>query len=128
MTQDAAKDSPWDLLDRRAIDDLVAKDGAERVLGALANDDPAPDARLLSMRDLAVAGNIMKLREETRTLQSWAERHGMRRLVNALVELDRVLDLPQRGQAILQAQALTRFMVLHVAEDLAAFKRAVSSV
>jgi hypothetical protein len=120
-------DTPWDVLDRRAIDDLVAKDGAERVLGALMSDDPDPETRVRTMRELAIAGNIPKLRRETQAFQAWAGQHGLRRLGNALVELDRVLDLPQRGQAVLQAQALTRFIDQHLGEDLAAFKRAVSS-
>jgi len=121
------EDTTWDVLDRRAIDDLVAKDGAERVLGALMSDTPAPEDRVRRMVDLAVAGNIVELRHETQTLQAWAERHGLRRLINAVVELDRVLDLPQRGQAVLQAQALTRFIRQNLSNDLAAFKRVVSS-
>jgi len=121
------EDTTWDVLDRRAIDDLVAKDGAERVLGALMSDTPAPEDRVRRMVDLAVAGNIAELRHETQTLQAWAERHGLRRLINAVVELDRVLDLPQRGQAVLQAQALTRFIRQNLSNDLAAFKRVVSS-
>lgn len=128
MDQDTAKSNTWDLLDRRTIDDLVAAKGAEVVLGAIMNEDPAPESRMRRMRDLAVAGNIVQLRSETQTFQAWAEQHGLRRLINALVELDRVLELPARGQAILQAQALTRFMAQHLAEDIAAFKHAVSSV
>jgi len=127
MSEDTAKDTTWDVLDRRTVDDLVAKDGADRVLGALMSDDPAPEDRVQLMVELAVAGNIPALRHETQTFQAWAERHGLRRLINALVELDRVLDLSQRGQAVLQAQALTRFIRQNLSHDIAAFKRAVSS-
>lgn len=121
------EDFTWDLLDRRAVDDLVAKDGAEHVLGALMSEDPDPESRARQMCALAVAGNILSLTREARAFQAWAERHGLRRQVNALVELDRVLALPERGQAILQAQALTRFIEQNLAADIATFKRAVTS-
>ncbi len=120
-------DITWDMLDRRVIDDLVAADGAERVLGALMTDTPEPETRALRMCELAVAGNIQELNRQTQDFQAWAEHHGLRRLVNTLIELDRVLGLPQRGQAILQAQALTRFIAQNLDEDLDAFKRAVTS-
>ena len=116
-----------DILDRRAIDDLVADKGRERVLGGLMSDDPTPEDRARLMAQLAVDGNILQLRNETASFQRWAEAHGFRRLINTLIELDRVLALSERGQAILQAQALTRHIVRTLNDDIQTFKRAVAA-
>jgi len=70
---------------------------------------------------------FQRKKKNTATFKSWSNEHGFRRLSNILIELERVLELPARGQAILQAQALTRFIILHLDKDIAAFKRAVSS-
>jgi len=117
----------WDLLDRRAIKDLVSRDGADNVLGNLAEDSSTPEAQALSLKDLAIAGEIPALKEKTSIFKAWSEEHGLRRLSNILVELERVLELPARGQAILQAQALTRFILLHLQTDITALKRAISA-
>lgn len=117
----------WDVLDRRAIDDLVGDGGAERVLGALMSDTPSPEDRARQMAALAVSGDISKLKAENHALQTWAEKHGLKRLGNMLIELDRVLALPARGQAILQAQALTRLIQRTLEDDIKAFKRAVAA-
>ncbi len=122
-----ADTATWDILDRRTIDDLRADGVPARILGAMISDDPTPEDRAQRMTELAVAGNVPKLRAETHDFQAWAENHGLRRLVNALVELDRVLTLPQRGQAILQAQALTRHIQRTLGDDIAVFKRAISA-
>ncbi|MGJ3258318.1 MAG: hypothetical protein ACFE0S_01835 [Rhodospirillales bacterium] len=122
-----ADTATWDILDRRTIDDLRADGAPERILGAMMSDEPTPEDRARRMTELAVAGNVQKLRVETHDFQTWAENHGLRRLVNALVELDRVLALPERGQAILQAQALTRHIQRTLDGDIAAFKRAITS-
>lgn len=117
----------WDLLDRRTIKDLVSRDGADKVLSSLEEMPITPEAQALSLKDLAIAGDIMGLKEKTSTFKTLSDELGLRRLSNILVELERVLDLPARGQAILQAQALTRFILLHLETDIAALKRAVSS-
>jgi len=117
----------WDLLDPRTIKDLVSRDGAGKVLSSLEEMATTPEAQALSLKDLAIAGDIMGLKENTSSFKAWSDEHGLRRLSNILVELERVLDLPARGQAILQAQALTRFILIHLETDIAALKRAVSS-
>ena len=122
-----ADTATWDILDRRAIDDLVGEKGRERVLGGLMSDDPTPEDRARRMAQLAVDGNIPQLRNETASFQRWAEKHGFKRLQNTLVELDRVLSLSERGQAILQAQALTRHIARTLGDDIQAFKRAVAA-
>ena len=127
MPDTEANDIIWDLLDRRAVNDLVARDGADRVLGALMGSALSPKAQAQTLSDLAVEGNVPAQKKNTATFKSWSNEHGFRRLSNILIELERVLELPARGQAILQAQALTRFIILHLDKDIAAFKRAVSS-
>jgi len=127
MPDTETNDVTWDLLDRRAVKDLVARDGAERVLGDLMGDQLSPEIQAQTLTDLAIQGNIPKLKKKTSAFKDWSEQRGLRRLSNILIELDRVLGLPARGQAILQAQALTRFIARHLDTDIAAFKRAVSS-
>lgn len=127
MPDTEANEVTWDLLDRRAVNDLVARDGAERILGALMGSTLSPESQAQTLNDLAIEGNIPALKKKTATFKSWSDEHGLRRLSNILVELERVLELTARGQAILQAQALTRFIILHLDTDIAAFKRAVSS-
>lgn len=126
MDTDTPTPISWELLDRRRVQDLVSKDGAARVLSAMMSEPLPPEQRIAAMCELAVAGNIVALRTETALLLGWAESHGLQRLNNALIELDRVLALPARGQAILQAQALTRFIALNIDQDIKAFRRAVS--
>ncbi len=127
MPDTEANDTTWDLLDRRAVKDLVARDGAERVLGSLMGNQLSPEIQAQTLTDLAIQGNIPALKENTSSFKAWSDDHGLRRLSNILVELERVLGLPARGQAILQAQALTRFIARHLDTDIAAFKRAVLS-
>lgn len=127
MPDTEANDITWDLLDRRAVNDLVARDGADQVLGALMESSLSPETQAQTLNDLAIEGNVSALKKNTTTFKSWSDEHGLRRLSNILIELERVLELPARGQAILQAQALTRFIILHLDTDIAAFKRAISS-
>lgn len=127
MPDTEANDITWDLLDRRAVNDLVARDGADQVLSALMESSLSPETQAQTLNDLAIEGNVPALKKNTTTFKSWSDEHGLRRLSNILIELERVLELPARGQAILQAQALTRFIILHLDTDIAAFKRAVSS-
>lgn len=127
MTETEANDVTWDLLDRRTVKDLVARDGAERILGDLMGEQFSPESQAQTLTDLAIQGNIRALKENTAAFKAWSDEHGLRRLSNILVELERVLGLPARGQGILQAQALTRFISLNLDTDIAAFKRAVSS-
>jgi hypothetical protein len=128
MNTDTKHDATWDLLDRNTVKDLVDREGAARILSTLMSEPPSPDERIHTMCALAVDGNIVRLRQETADFLAWAETNGMRRLNNTLIELNRVLALEARGQAIFQAQALTRFIRLNLDQDIKAFKRAVTSV
>ena len=128
MNTDTKHDATWDLLVRNTVKDLVDREGAARILSTLMSEPPSPDERIHTMCALAVDGNIVRLRQETADFLAWAETNGMRRLNNTLIELNRVLALEARGQAIFQAQALTRFIRLNLDQDNKAFKRAVTSV
>ncbi|MEX0693770.1 MAG: hypothetical protein WD075_04930 [Rhodospirillales bacterium] len=128
MDTDIKSDATWDLLDHSIVKDLVDREGAARILGTMMSEPPSPEERIHTMCTLAVAGNIVTLRQETADFLAWAEINGMRRLVNTLIELNRVLALDARGQAIFQAQALTRFIAQNIDDDLNAFKRAVTSL
>ena len=128
MNTDTKHDATWDLLYRNTVKDLVDREGAARILSTLMSEPPSPDERIHTMCALAVDGNIVRLRQETADFLAWAETNGMRRLNNTLIELNRVLALEARGQAIFQAQALTRFIRLNLDQDIKAFKRAVTSV
>ncbi len=127
MPDTNATDVIWDVLDRRAVENLVSGNPPEQILSTLVGTEPSPEDQAQSLIDLAIKGNIKQLKAETDAFKAWAEWHGLRRMSNALIELERVLDLPQRGQAILQAQALTRFIAQHLAGDIKTLKRAVSA-
>ena len=116
----------WQVLDTRVVDDLVTRKGAADVVDALVADTPSMSRNTDELAALAVAGKIAPMRVKIDVLMDWAERYGLRRLANALVELRRVVALDQRGQAILQSQALTRFIRQNLDNDIEALKRAVA--
>ena len=126
MAEDAIRTAKWDILDEKRVDDLVASNGAAGAIGALLSESPSPEDRAAGLITLVVAGKIQALKNDATRLRVWAEANGLRRINNALVELDRVLDMHQRGQAILQSQALTRLVHRHCADDIALLKRALS--
>lgn len=127
MSKGTGNTNEWALIDRRAVESLVQRDGADAVIGALSSDAPSPKQRAVELAELAVAGKVVQMREKTTAFKEWAETQGLRRLNNTLIELDRVLGLDTRGQAILQAQALTRFMAQNVDEDIDALRQAVAA-
>lgn len=116
----------WDVLDTRAVDQLLLREGAAGVMGTLANETPRPTARADALVGLAVAGNIPKLAEQAGAFRAWTEGYGLKRLSNALIELDRVLSLPTRGTAILEAQSLTRFIRTHVTQDIDVLRKRIA--
>lgn len=122
-----ASGNDWEVLDEQAVAAALDRRGAAEIAGALDGDTPTPADRAKTLCDLAVAGNVARLKRETETFRAWAEGLGLRRLTNALVELDRVAGMPERGAAILQAQALTRFIALHVADDVKRLKKALAA-
>ncbi len=113
----------WDVLDKRVVDQLIMREGVADVMNTLVNETPSPAARADALVDLAVAGNILKLTEHAGAFRAWSQGYGLKRLTNALIELDRVLSLPARGTAILEAQALTRFIRTHVTQDVGVLRQ-----
>ena len=116
----------WQVLDDRAVDQLLLREGVAGVMGTLINETPTPAARADALVALAVAGNIPKLAEQAGAFRAWTEGYGLKRLSNALIELDRVLSLPTRGTAILEAQSLTRFIRTHVTQDVEVLRKRIS--
>lgn len=115
----------WQVIDERIVDDLVTRKGAGEVVSSLIADRPSPADRAHELAALAVLGKLPQMREKSEEFRRWAERFGLRRLSNTLVELNRVIALPSRGKAILQAQALTRFLENAASEDVEALKTLV---
>lgn len=126
MSEDAIRKAKWDILDEKRVEDLVVRHGAAGAIGALLSETPSPEDRAAALITLAISGKVRVLKNDAAALRVWAEAYGLRRINNALIELDRVLDMHQRGQAILQSQALTRFIHRHCADDIAVLKRALS--
>lgn len=126
MTDHADSDMTWETVDRETIAAMVDRNGATATLERL--NASAPLARDLANRliELSIEGRITALKTTTSEFTIWASENGARRLENALIELDRVLASQKRGEAILHAQALTRFIARHVDEDITAIKAAVS--
>lgn len=116
----------WDVLDHRAVDQLLLREGASGVMSTLINETPTPAARADALVDLAVAGNIPKLAEQAGAFRAWTEGYGFKRLTNTLIELDRVLSLPARGTAILEAQSLTRFIRTHITQDVEVLRKRIA--
>ncbi len=116
----------WEVLDNRIVDQLLLREGAAGVIGTLVNETPTPAARADALVDLAVTGNILKLAEQAGAFRAWTGGYGLKRLTNALIELDRVLSLPTRGTAILEAQSLTRFIRTHVTQDVEVLRKHIT--
>lgn len=125
MTNNADADITWEILDQGAVQDLVERKGATALVDMLNSASPSVRDRADQLVDLAIKGRIRPLKEETRQFCDWAAEHGTRRIENALIELDRVLASPKRGEALLSAQALTRFIARNVDADVAALKAAI---
>ncbi len=114
----------WEILDAAGFEAMLSRKGAAQTLFALETGLDAVEAAA-GLRHLAVRGDVKALLDDTRKLHDWAEAHALRRLANALMELQRCAELEARGQAILQAQSLTRFIAEIVGDDVALLKRAL---
>jgi len=116
----------WDILDQAALKSMIKRNGRASVLQGL-GEAPSAGERAARLRQFAVRGDIAQLRDETRQFHDWAEAHALKRVTNALIELQRCAELKARGQAILQAQALTRFIGGIVDDDVRTLMRAVDA-
>lgn len=125
MSQSAPAPDAWQIIDERTVDDLVTRQGASTVVSALIGDKPTAAERAKDLSALAVLGKLGDMRDKTEEFRKWAERHGLRRLSNSLVELNRVIALPERGKAILHAQSLTRFIETAAVDDVEFLKRLI---
>lgn len=125
MTENTSAEMTWDILDRDTVRALVERKGSTTLIEALNSATPSPQAKAEELVDLAIAGRIATLKEHTSSLCDWAEEHGARRIENALIELGRVLASEKRGEGLLHAQALTRFISRHIGSDVKALKAAI---
>ena len=122
MTSRQTRASDWEVLDTRAVDELRSRGTVTDTL------DISSDAALVraeQLSKLAVAGSLPALETAVDEHRKWASQCGLRRIENALIELERVIAGPKRGQAVFQAQALTRFIRRHVLDDIAALEKAL---
>lgn len=127
MTPNADTQSYWEVLDTKKVDDLRLQ-SADAVISALdGGDAESPQVQVKNLRDLAIDGRLPRIRLLVADLRDWAEAYGLRRIANILVELDRVTRIDARGQAILQAQSLTRMLDLHIANDIDTLKDALNA-
>ncbi len=113
----------WQVLDTATVAGLA---GQDEEASETAQSQAVERADRLAA--LAVAGKVADMKAEIVGLRAWASRLGLRRIENTVIELDRVLGLSSRGDAIFQAQALTRFIRLHVADDLRALGKAIKAI
>lgn len=127
MSAAADPAADWQILDLRTVHDLATRKGAAAVIGALRSERPDGAERARELSALAVAGKLAQMRARTAEFNTWAERHGLRRLGNMLIELGRVLEMPERGQATLQAQALTRLIGHTIDADIKALTEALAN-
>ena len=123
----AGERTAWEVLDDAKVRDLADREGLA-ALKRLDADTPAVEDRAQRLADLAVDGKVSALKTQAEAFKDWADDYGLKRLSNALVELDRVLDLSARGQAVLHAQALTRFIRQHAQADVETLKRALQGL
>ena len=128
MTNDADTDTTWETLDKDTILALVASKGATALVDSLDISSPSPRDRADNLVKLAIEGRINPLKKETSAFCDWAAEYGARRIENALIELDRVLASPKRGEAILHAQALTRFIARNIDADVMTLKAAIKGI
>ena len=127
MADDIDIDITWDILDQDTVQALVERKGAVALIDALNSSVPTPRDRAEELVELAIKGRIKPLKENTAQFCDWAGEHGARRIENTLIELDRVLASPKRGEALLHAQALTRFIARTINGDVTALKAAIKA-
>lgn len=127
MSNDTSTEISWDVLDRGTVKALVGSKGAGALVQNIDALSPSPTERADALVALAVNGRIPKLKIEAMQLAEWAAEYGALRIENALIELDRVLSSDRRGEAIMQAQALTRFIARCIDSDVKALKTSISS-
>lgn len=128
MTNDADIDITWETLDQDTVQSLVESQGAIVLIDDLDSSSPSPRDRADQLVKLAIDGRINPLKQETAAFCDWAAKYGTRRIENALIELDRVLASPKRGEALLHAQALTRFIARNVDADVMTLKAAIKNI
>lgn len=127
MSAPAPIQDVWQIIDERVVDDLVTRNGASDVVSSLIGDKPTAADRARELADLAVLGKLNVMRDKTEDFRKWSEKYGLKRIGNTLVELNRVIAMPERGKAILQAQALTRFLEHASVDDVDTLKTFVIS-
>lgn len=127
MSNDTTTEISWDVLDQDTVAALVDSKGAGALTQSIDALSPSPSERADALVELAINGRIPKLRDEAAQLSAWAAEFGALRIENALIELDRVLSSDKRGEAIMQAQALTRFIARCIDNDVKALKASISS-
>lgn len=125
MNNEAEIDITWEILDQDSVQALLARKGATALIDELDSSTPTPQNRANILVELAINGRINPLKQETTQLCDWAAQYGVRRIENALIELDRVLASSKRGKALLNAQALTRFIARNIDADILALKTAI---
>lgn len=125
MNNDADTDIAWEILDQDSVQALVDHKGATALVDMLNSTSPSPRDRADQLVKLAINGRMSPLEQETAQFCDWAAEYGARRIENALIELDRVLASSKRGEALLNAQALTRFIARNIDADLLALKAAI---
>lgn len=118
MTTPAPIQDVWQIIDERVVDDLVTRQGSSDVVSSLIGGKPTAAERARELANLAVQGKLNAMRDKAEDFRKWSEKFGLRRIGNTLVELNRVIALPERGKAILHAQALTRFLEHAATEDV----------
>lgn len=118
-------DITWEVIDTETIQALVERKGATALIDELNSQTPTPQSCADQLVALAVEGRISPLKKDASSMCDWAAEHGARRIENALIELDRVLASEKRGEALLHAQALTRFISRHIDPDIKALKEAI---
>jgi hypothetical protein len=127
MSNDTSTEISWGVLDQDTVTALVDSKGADALAQNIDALSPSPSERADTLVDLAINGRIPKLKIEAGQLAEWAAEFGALRIENALIELDRVLSSEKRGEAIMQAQALTRFIARCIDSDVKALKASILS-
>ena len=127
MSNDTSTEISWDVLDQDTVTALVDNKGADALAQNIDALSPSPSERADALVDLAINGRIPKLKDDAAQLSGWAAEFGLLRVENALIELDRVLSSDKRGEAIMQAQALTRFIARCIDSDVEILKASISN-
>jgi hypothetical protein len=127
MSNDTSTEISWGVLDQDTVMALVDSKGTDALAQSIEALSPSPSERADALVDLAINGRIPKLKIEAKQLAEWASDYGVLRIENALIELERVLSSDKRGEAIMQAQALTRFIARYIDSDVNALKASISS-